>query len=312
MLDMGFMPDIKRILGLLPPLRQNLLFSATFSDDIKRLADQILRQPVRVEVARKNAPAELINHLVHRVPRDRKRAALVRMLRAKDLQQVLVFVATKQGAGRLARELVRDGIEATAIHGDKTQPEREKALNEFKENKVRVLVATDVAARGLDIEDLPHVVNVELPNTPEDYVHRIGRTGRAGKTGDATSLVCDDEMEKLRDIEKLLKFRIPVEPLPGEDVEPPSRERRPAQRERKERREETRPAASARAESSRAPGGDPIFDRPYEPAGSPEALEAPLPGEQAAAPHARRHFMHGRRVREVPALLVVPPRSRKS
>jgi len=313
MLDMGFMPDIKRILGLLPPLRQNLLFSATFSDDIKRLADQILRQPVRVEVARKNAPAELISHVVHRVPRDRKRAALVRMLRAKDLQQVLVFVATKQGAGRLARELVRDGIEATAIHGDKTQPEREKALNEFKENKVRVLVATDVAARGLDIEDLPHVVNVELPNTPEDYVHRIGRTGRAGKTGDATSLVCDDEMEKLRDIEKLLKFRIAIEPLPGGEVEPPpqERERRPAQRERRNRREETRPSAASGADAQRVPGPDPIFDRPYEPTGASETDEAPLPGEQAAAPHARRHFMHGRRVREVPALLVLPPSSRK-
>jgi ATP-dependent RNA helicase RhlE len=318
MLDMGFMPDIKRILGLLPPLRQNLLFSATFSDDIKRLADQILRQPVKVEVARKNAPAELINHLVHRVSRDRKRLALVRMLRAKDLKQVLVFVATKQGAGRLARELVREGIEATAIHGDKTQPEREKALNEFKENRVRVLVATDVAARGLDIEDLPHVVNFELPNTPEDYVHRIGRTGRAGKTGDATSLVCDAELEKLREIEKLLKFRIAVEPLPGGDLETPVREteargdRPQAPRERRGRREEGRSPAPPSPVSAKPARRDPIFDRPYEPAGSPEALEAPLPGEQAAAPHARRHFMHGRRVREVPALLVVPPRSRKS
>ncbi len=317
MLDMGFMPDIKRILGLLPPLRQNLLFSATFSDEIKRLADQILRQPARVEVARKNAPAEHINHVVYRVPRDRKRAALVRMLRAKDLRQVLVFVSTKQGAGRLARELVRDGIEATAIHGDKTQPEREKALNEFKENRVRVLVATDVAARGLDIEDLPHVVNVELPNTPEDYVHRIGRTGRAGKTGDATSLVCDAELEKLRDIEKLLKFRIPVEPLPGGDLEPvpqPSeeRERRPGQRERRERREETRPSAPPRAASSKAPRRDPIFDQPYEPPGAVEAVEeAPLPGEQAATPVARRHTMSGRRHREVPALFLVPPTRRK-
>jgi len=186
--------------------------------------------------------------VVHRVSRDRKRSALVRMLRAKDLKQVLVFVATKQGAGRLARELVREGIEATAIHGDKTQPEREKALNEFKENKVRVLVATDVAARGLDIEDLPHVVNFELPNTPEDYVHRIGRTGRAGKSGDATSLVSDDEMDRLRDIEKLLKFRISVEPLPGGDLEAPAREteareRRQAPRERRGRREEGRSPA---------------------------------------------------------------------
>jgi len=317
MLDMGFMPDIKRILGLLPPLRQNLLFSATFSDDIKRLADQILRQPVKVEVARKNAPAELINHVVHRVSRDRKRSALVRMLRAKDLKQVLVFVATKQGAGRLARELVRDGIEATAIHGDKTQPEREKALNEFKENKVRVLVATDVAARGLDIEDLPHVVNFELPNTPEDYVHRIGRTGRAGKSGDATSLVSDDEMDRLRDIEKLLKFRIAVEALPGGDLEAPvreaeSRDRRQAPRERRGRRDEGRSPAPASAASAKASRSDPIFDQPYEPSGTAEEVEeAPLPGEQAASPVARRHTLGGRRHREVPALFLVPPTRRK-
>jgi ATP-dependent RNA helicase RhlE len=318
MLDMGFMPDIKRILGLLPPARQNLMFSATFSEDIKRLADQILRSPVRVEVARKNAPAELVTHVVHRVPRERKRPALARLLKAKDLRQVLVFVATKQGAGRLARELVREGIEATAIHGDKTQPEREKALNEFKEGKVRVLVATDVAARGLDIEDLPHVVNFELPNTPEDYVHRIGRTGRAGKSGDAISLVCDDEQEKLKDIEKLLKFRISVESLPGDDIESTPRERgereglEPSGRrvQPRERSGGARKPAAARG-AQKQPQRDPIFDQPYESVGPvDEPAEAPLPGEQAAMPVARR-YSAGRRHREVPALFLLPSRRPK-
>jgi ATP-dependent RNA helicase RhlE len=311
MLDMGFMPDIKRIIALLPPLRQNLMFSATFSEDIRRLAGQILRDPVRIEVARKNAPAELVTHLVHRVARERKRSALARIVREKDLRQVLVFVATKQGAGRLARELVREGIEANAIHGDKTQPERQKALNEFKEGKVRVLVATDVAARGLDIEDLPHVINYELPNSPEDYVHRIGRTGRAGKSGDATSLVSDDEMERLRDIEKLLKFKIAVEPLPGAEIPEPPRERpreagRPARARAPREAERRRPGASKGAKLQ-----DPIFSQPYEPAAPAEVDEAPLPGEQAAAPHARRHFMHGRRVRELPALLTLPARKKE-
>jgi len=312
MLDMGFMPDIKRILALLPPVRQNLMFSATFSEDIRRLAGQILRDPVRIEVARKNAPAELVSHLVHHVARDRKRSGLARIVREKDLRQVLVFVATKQGAGRLARELVREGIEANAIHGDKTQPERQKALNEFKDGKVRVLVATDVAARGLDIEDLPHVINFELPKSPEDYVHRIGRTGRAGKSGDAISLVADDEMDRLRDIEKLLRMKIPVEPLPGVDAPEPRRERpreagRPERARPAREAERKRPAPAAKAAKSR----DPIFSQPYEPAAPAEAEEAPLPGEQAAAPHARRHFMHGRRVREVPALLTLPTRKKE-
>jgi ATP-dependent RNA helicase RhlE len=319
MLDMGFMPDIKRILGMLPPVRQNLLFSATFSDDIKRLADQILHSPVRVEVARKNAPAELVTHVVHRVARERKRPALVRLLSEKNLEQVLVFVATKQGAGRLARELVRDGIDATAIHGDKTQPERQKALNEFKEGKVRVLVATDVAARGLDIEDLPHVLNYELPNTAEDYVHRIGRTGRAGKTGDATSLVSDDELEKLKDIEKLLKFRISVEPLPGGDLER-APQRRPARERAEPDRGQRRSKTGERPDETRAPTPlramqkpsrrDAIFDQPYEPSAA-EPVEAPLPGEQAAMPVARRHSSGGRRHREVPALFLLPSKRPK-
>ncbi|SDA29151.1 ATP-dependent RNA helicase RhlE [Nitrosospira sp. Nsp18] len=208
MLDMGFLPDIKRILALLPQQRQSLMFSATFSEEIKKLANTLLRDPELIEVARRNSIAELITHVVHPVSRTRKRELLAHLIKSADLKQVLVFVRTKHGASRLAEQLERDGITATAIHGDKTQPQRTQALAEFKEGIVRVLVATDVAARGLDIEDLPHVVNFELPTTPEDYIHRIGRTGRAGTKGDAISLVCEDETELVHGIEKLLKFKL--------------------------------------------------------------------------------------------------------
>lgn len=208
MLDMGFLPDIKRILALLPQQRQSLMFSATFSEEIKKLANKLLRDPVLIEVARRNSIAELITHVVHPVSRDRKRELLTHLIKSQDLQQVLVFVRTKHGASRLAQQLERDGITATAIHGDKSQPQRTQALAEFKQGIVRVLVATDVAARGLDIEDLPHVVNFELPTTPEDYIHRIGRTGRAGTKGDAISLVGEDENELLKGIEQLLKFKL--------------------------------------------------------------------------------------------------------
>ena len=191
MLDMGFLPDIKRILALLPPKRQSLMFSATFSDEIKKLAGKLLREPVLVEVAKRNTITELITHVVHPVVRERKRELLAHLIKSQDLKQVLVFAPTKHGASRLAQQLERDHISATAIHGDKTQPQRTEALTKFKQGEVRVLVATDVAARGLDIEELPHVVNFELPTNPEDYVHRIGRTGRAGTKGDAISLVCE-------------------------------------------------------------------------------------------------------------------------
>ena len=215
MLDMGFLPDIKRILTLLPAQRQSLMFSATFSGEIKKLANTLLNDPVLIEVARQNSIAELITHVVYPVARTRKRDLLTHLIKSQDLKQVLVFVRTKHGASRLAQQLERDGITATAIHGDKSQPQRTQALAEFKEGAARVLVATDVAARGLDIEDLPHVVNFELPTTPEDYIHRIGRTGRAGTKGDALSLVCDDEQELLNGIEKLLKFKINSEVIPG-------------------------------------------------------------------------------------------------
>ena len=214
MLDMGFMPDIKRILALLPAQRQNLLFSATFSDDIKKLAGQILRTPVIIEVARRNAPAELVSHLIYEIEASHKRELLVHLIKSRSMSQVLIFTRTKRDANQLSRELVRDGINATAIHSDRTQSERMKALDDFKQGAVNVLVATDIAARGLDIEELPFVINYELPYTAEDYVHRIGRTGRAGSSGEAISLVSKDELKLLEDIERLLKRQLPRQPLP--------------------------------------------------------------------------------------------------
>jgi ATP-dependent RNA helicase RhlE len=214
MLDMGFMPDIKRILALLPPQRQNLMFSATFPDDIRRLADQILKDPVRVEVAPRNAMTDLVTHSAYKVDPLRKRELLANLVRSRDMRQVLVFTSTKLSANRLSRQLERDGFNCSALHSDKTQGERTQALAEFKDGKVQVLVATDIAARGLDIEQLPHVINYELPPNPEDYIHRIGRTGRAGITGEAISLVSPDEQELLASIERLLKRRIPIQPLP--------------------------------------------------------------------------------------------------
>ena len=209
MLDMGFLPDIQRIIALLPAKRQNLMFSATFSDDIRRLSGTILRDPATVEVAARNQVAEDVKQLVYPVDRDRKEALLAHLIRTYDLHQVLVFTRTKLAASRLATRLDREGIDAVAIHSDRSQPERTKALEGFKNGEIRVLVATDVAARGLDIEDLPVVVNFELPWNPQDYIHRIGRTGRAGATGEAISLVCMDEVDLLRGVQRLLKKAIP-------------------------------------------------------------------------------------------------------
>ena len=189
MLDMGFIRDIRKVLALLPRKRQNLLFSATFSDEIRKLADGLLNAPTLVEVARRNTAAELISQVVHPVDRDRKRELLSSLIRTRDWQQVLVFMRTKHGANRLCEQLEQDGIRAAAIHGNKSQGARTRALADFKQGSVRVLVATDIAARGLDIDQLPHVVNYELPNVAEDYVHRIGRTGRAGKAGKAFTFV---------------------------------------------------------------------------------------------------------------------------
>jgi ATP-dependent RNA helicase RhlE len=220
MLDMGFIHDIKRVLARLPQKRQNLLFSATFSDEIKALADGLLDSPALIEVARRNTTTELVEQKVHPVDRDRKRELLMHLIKRHNWFQVLVFTRTKHGANRLAEQLTKDGISALAIHGNKSQSARTRALSEFKVGTLQVLVATDIAARGIDIDQLPHVVNYDLPNVPEDYVHRIGRTGRAGATGEAVSLVCVDERQLLKDIEKLIKRTVPQEVIPGFEPDP--------------------------------------------------------------------------------------------
>ncbi|HMM47316.1 MAG TPA: DEAD/DEAH box helicase [Thiobacillaceae bacterium] len=215
MLDMGFIRDIRKVLAVLPKQRQNLLFSATFSDEIRALANGLLHQPKSVEVARRNTASEVVEQSMHRVPQAHKRDLLAHLIKRNDWQQVLVFTRTKHGANKLAEKLNKDGITAAAIHGNKSQSARTKALASFKDGSVRVLVATDIAARGIDIDQLPQVVNFELPNVPEDYVHRIGRTGRAGASGSALSLVDDEEMGYLRDIERLIKraiVRVEIDP----------------------------------------------------------------------------------------------------
>jgi len=308
MLDMGFIPDIKRILALLPARRQSLLFSATFSEDIRKLADGFMREPIMVEVARRNSVTETVTHALYRVPELRKRELLARLVVDRDLKQVLVFVRTRFGANRLAHQLVRDGIDSTAIHSNRTQAERTEALQAFKDGKVRVLVATDIAARGLDIDSLPCVINFELPHTPEDYVHRIGRTGRAGQSGEAISLVAPPEQELLERIEKLLKAKIEERVLAGFDGDaragsrPPREEGREAGRSggrpgaeggRDRVREGTREPAreGSRGESSRPPREgmpvarpprpaprreeDPFFSKPYEPGEDASAVSRP-------------------------------------
>jgi ATP-dependent RNA helicase RhlE len=223
MLDMGFIHDIKKVLAVLPVKKQSLLFSATFSDEIKALADKLLNEPALIEVARRNQTAETIAQKVHPVGRERKKELLAHLIKTGDWHQVLVFTRMKHGANRLTDYLNDQGISAMAIHGNKSQSARTKALADFKTNDLQVLVATDIAARGIDIDQLPHVVNFELPNVPEDYVHRIGRTGRAGATGEAISLACVDEDIFLRDIERLIKRSIPREVVPG--FEPPAGEK---------------------------------------------------------------------------------------
>jgi len=221
MMDMGFINDIRRIIALLPKSRQSLLFSATFSREIKALAQTLLKSsPQTIEVAPHNTPTELVTQVVHPVDRRHKRALLSFLISSREWKQVLVFTRTKHSANRLAEQLVDDGISAGAIHGNKSQAQRMKALKDFKMGTLRVLVATDIVARGIDIQELPHVVNFELPPVPEDYVHRIGRTGRAGNEGIATSLVCIDESQLLTDIERLLKQKIPTEVIPGYAPDP--------------------------------------------------------------------------------------------
>ncbi len=298
MLDMGFLPDIRRILSQLPVGRQNLLFSATFSEDIRRLASHFMRKPVMIEVAARNAAAENVSHVVHFVESESKRDLLLHLLESRHLSQVLVFVSTRVGAARLSRWLEKAGVAATAIHGDKTQQERLVALDGFKDGTIRVLVATDVAARGLDIEELPLVVNYELPDGAENYVHRIGRTGRAGASGEAISLVATDEKEQLMAIEKLLKMKLQVVALPEFARERPSREGRRESRSGSPRRTE-----SPRSQVQRAvplPASDPIFTQPYTPAeGAPGGADL-----ATAEPPGARSVERARKA--IPALLLPP------
>lgn len=314
MLDMGFIPDVTRIIKLLPPVRQSLLFSATFSDEIKRLADGMLRSPVLVEVARRNTVSETITHRVHPVASGAKRALLTKLLRSTELNQVLVFTRTKLETGRLARELQRAGIAADSIHGDKSQQDRLKALEAFKNGETLVLVATDVAARGLDIDELPHVVNFELPHTPEDYVHRIGRTGRAGRHGTAISLVSADEVQYLVDIEKLIKKPIEQVVVPGfepeYDYEYPPSGRKGHHRRPPAPPAHVAPATKARSEGSSKPrrnshiaadGFD--FDKPYECAAPiPVALKTDTADTEGTA--APAHPEHPRKLRRPVAVLL--------
>jgi ATP-dependent RNA helicase RhlE len=300
---MGFIPDIKRILAMLPKERQSLLFSATFSNEIKNLADSMLKAPQLIEVARRNAVSETITHRVYSVASDLKRSLLVHLLThdEENAKQVLVFVGTKFGASRLAVYLERQGIAADAIHGDKSQQQRTEALEGFKSGKIRVLVATDVAARGLDIDDLPHVINYELPHTAEDYVHRIGRTGRAGKLGNATSLFAPEETQRLADIEKLIKLKIERIEITGFNLGTATperehgrersggghrREHEEKRRERDSKQHDRRPPPHLPAPAAHVPRIDPRlpkldFDpnKPYvnKPGGAEIAAEKPSP-----------------------------------
>ena len=254
MLDMGFINDIRRIIKLLPQARQNLLFSATYSDEIRGLAERLLRNPLSIQVAPRNAPIELVEQRAYRVQKEHKRHLLVHLAQEGQWRQILIFTRTKHGANRLTQQLCDAGIDAAAIHGNKSQAARVKALEMFKRGEVRALVATEVAARGLDIKELPQVVNYELPNVPEDYVHRIGRTGRAGAAGEAISLVSSDEGGLLRDIERVLRRTIPVLPTPQfkilESLQRPSA---PAPRQFNGRPHGDR-APGNRAPGNRAPG----------------------------------------------------------
>jgi len=309
MLDMGFMPDIKRIIALLPPVRQNLMWSATFPDEIRRLAATILKDPAQIQIAARNAPAELVSHVLHPVARQKKRELLAYLIQTRGLKQVLVFCGTRIGANRLAHQLRKDHIHADAIHGDKSQGERELALEAFKAGKTTVLVATDVASRGLDIESLPQVINFDIPHSPEDYVHRIGRTGRAGLTGEAISLVAPEDLESLAAIEKLIRKKIErvlvpgfgpdgttIAALMGRDAVPASE---PRARESARPTAPSRPAAPQRPPAPQRAGtprphkhSDPIFSAPYVPVVAP-----PAPPVQPPAMHPQR------RERPVAALL---------
>jgi superfamily II DNA/RNA helicase len=300
MLDIGFLPDLQRILSYLPKARQTLLFSATFSPEIKKLAQSYLQDPLLVEVARPNATATNVEQRFYMVDDDDKRGVVKQILRERSITQALIFVNSKLGAARLARSFERDGLKTAALHGDKSQDERLKALDAFKRGEVDLLVATDVAARGLDIADLPAVFNFDIPFNAEDYVHRIGRTGRAGASGLAVSLATRDDTRLLADIEKLIKIKLDIEAIELEDDRPP-RARRDFVRDDAVRAEATpqpspvpAPARFQRGPSSR----DPFFDRPYEPdPNASPSWEGAAPVAPAAAQDApSRHHKPKRRV----------------
>jgi ATP-dependent RNA helicase RhlE len=292
MLDMGFLPDIKRIIALLPKQRQNLLFSATFPDEIRNLAKSLLSNPAEIQIAARNAPAELVTHVVHPVAREKKRELLSYLVQTRELRQVLVFTGTRIGANRLAHQLRKDHIQCDAIHGDKTQAEREAALDAFKSGKITVLVATDVASRGLDIEGLPQVINFDVPHSPEDYIHRIGRTGRAGLTGEAISLVAPEDTEAMAAVERLIKKKIDRVLVAGFQPGGTSvagmmagqaqsgrraretgreRQREPGRERHRDRRPSPQLSRAPSASKAPKPPADPIFSKPYESGTAPAA-----------------------------------------
>jgi ATP-dependent RNA helicase RhlE len=316
MLDMGFIPDIKRIMALLPATakRQNLLFSATISNEIKKLADQLLNAPTLIEVALRNTAAETVAQSVYKLPSDQKRALLAHIVTSRNLWQVLCFVRTKHGASRLARQLEKDGLKTTSIHGDRSQVARLEALDDFKAAKVQVMVATDVAARGLDIDDLPLVINYELPYVPEDYIHRIGRTGRAGATGQAISLCAPEEEKLLSEIERMLKRTIPVAtpdgfaphhkalPTPRPSAHRPTRE----VRETRGAKRPSHAATHASLADSHAPRRERAADADDR---NPDQAPVPRPADRTRAPSALvltstagRPSLH--RKHPIPALLM--------
>ena len=300
MLDMGFMPDLKRILALLPKQRQNLMFSATFSNEIKKLSDDFLTNPTLIEVARSNAAAENVTQKVYHVAQADKQVLLIQVLKQENVKQVIIFTKTKLTASRLSKALERDGIAADAIHGDKSQQERMAALDAFKAGKISTLVATDVAARGLDIDQLPMVINFEIPSAPEDYVHRIGRTGRAGASGAAISFVSPDEEKYLVEIEKLIKHAITKVEAVIEKSSTPVRTAKTSEKARESKSSDSKSSHSrssgVRTDASKQHDGsvrtprpkvahDPWFDQPYEPSGGVVASTPALrSGKQSKTP----------------------------
>jgi ATP-dependent RNA helicase RhlE len=301
MLDMGFLPDLQRIINLLPDQRQNLMFSATFSPDIKKLANSFLKNPVTIEVARSNATADNVTQIVYKVDEEAKRDAVAHIIRERSLKQVIVFSNTKIGASRLSRQLEQEGVKASAIHGDKSQAERMTALEAFKNGDIEVLVATDVAARGLDIAELPCVINFDLPYNAEDYVHRIGRTGRAGASGDAISLYTDKDSRLLADIEKMIKHKFVPAQLVGFVPQSGRGGERRGRYEESEQRGSSHGRSPQQGRSTYASGArkqktDPWFLKPYEPAEPAESTNDNsnnAPGKTTAAKPQKRAALLG-------------------